>query len=63
MRDMRDPQDIYRMTQHEDLDLWDSCYVLRVPGGWIYRVEFRDHDGRLYLNSTFVPYSDEFSPF
>lgn len=46
---------IYDLELHEEIQLLDSQFVKRVPGGWVYSY-FSD------LNvSVFVPYNEEFN--
>ena len=52
-------KDMYKMKLNEEICIYTGgnnscCYVLRVPGGWIYR-----SDGR---SPVFVPYHNEFLP-
>jgi len=47
-----DGKTIYDLGLHETLAL-DMFSVTRVPGGWIYRVAYKD-------TLVFVPYSNEF---
>lgn len=43
--------DIYKLELHERLYIDNSCFMVRVPGGWIY----------VFDNcKVFVPYNNEF---
>ena len=47
--------DIYSMKIHEQIEIereYDTLFITRVPGGWIYQIGSSDH-------GTFVPYSNE----
>lgn len=46
---------IYDLSLHEELDRGRGNYVLRVPGGWIYKTV----SAETRVN-TFVPYNNEF---
>ena len=53
--------DIYKMDLHDDVTLWGTADVVRVPGGWIYRFD-TEAEGGWRQSCVFVPYSDEFNP-
>ena len=54
---------LHEMELHEKLHLAGNGYdeIMRVPGGWLYRV-YVDKGGpdNYEISQTFVPYSDEF---
>lgn len=47
---------MYKMQLHEILQIDQYMSIMRVPGGWLYRIGYGKE-----FKSTFVPYSDEFS--
>lgn len=53
-------QQIYSMTLHDELELWQGLEVLRVPGGWIYKEWRENGTGGVDMCTTFVPYHNEF---
>jgi len=49
-----DGKTIYNLELHETLTDENTAYcITRVPGGWIYRVKYKDA-------LIFVPYNNEF---
>lgn len=51
----------YSLEMHEKRDFNTQWTVFRVPWGWIYQEQFYcDENKTLAINSTFVPYSEEF---
>lgn len=48
---------IYNLELHECLSVSDDCIVgvMRVPGGWIYEVNFTSSSGVENTNHVFVP--------
>lgn len=51
--------DIYGMRLHVSKDISPYINVIRVPGGWIYRVLEPTLTGKAAVSATFVPWSDE----
>lgn len=56
-----DKLSIYKLDLFESLTLHSnfrhSILITRVPGGWIYQKEIRDH-----LSLVFIPFDTEFMP-
>jgi len=61
---MNDSKLIYDMELHEEVEVTTSLYILRVPGGWMYKQYHSslsvDVGAYSLLSMTFVPYSEEF---
>lgn len=51
---------IYEMDLHDEIQLWQGFYVVRVPGGWIYRNDTEQVGGHYASATTFVPFNTEF---
>ena len=61
---MHDSKLIYNMELHEEVSVSSSLYILRVPGGWMYK-QYQSELGTdvgaySLLSMTFVPFSEEF---
>ncbi len=54
-------EELYSMKLHDEKELWSNLYVMRVPGGWIYRQDTEQAGGHWMTSATFVPFSDEFN--
>ena len=55
--------ELYNIDLHNTLEPNISDYdirILRVPGGWIYNQFVENGTGGYNMNSTFVPYNNEF---
>jgi len=48
-------KDMYTLKLNEKMDIGNSTYVRRVPGGWIYTKTFFSES----VHQIFVPYSDK----
>jgi len=48
-------ENLYNMDLHEDIELWQGCRVIRVPGGWLYRFDNEQADGHWTTSTAFVP--------
>ena len=59
-------QALYSLKLHEIIEIKESktpnrtTYVMRVPGGWLYRTT-RLTSSSVIMTETFVAYSDEFN--
>jgi hypothetical protein len=54
-----DYKDIYKLNLHESTWICaDGSSVIRVPGGWIYRLW--DYEARVTRDPVFVPFNNEF---
>lgn len=51
---------IYDLELNETLKVDGNCYYQRVPGGWVLTSYEYDYDNSPIMNSTFIPYNDEF---
>lgn len=47
---------IFSMEMHEEIELREGCFVMSVPGGWIYRFEKNKLSGHVASSAVFVPY-------
>ena len=56
-------KELYNMELHEEIEITELCYVMRVIGGWIYKFYyFTDKENELELNllsTTFVPWNNQ----
>lgn len=52
-------KELYEMKLHEEKELGEWSYVVRVPGGWIYQTTNDDYD---VLSQVFIPWHNEFQP-
>ena len=54
---------LYNMELHEEIEITELCYVVRVIGGWIYKFyNFNDVINQLELeliSTTFVQWNNE----
>jgi len=52
---------IYDLKLHESIYVCEkpSILVVRVPGGWIYNIQYPIEEG--HDTSVFIPYDDEFT--
>ncbi len=51
---------LYNMDLHDELEIWKGMYVIRVPGGWIYRNDMEQAGGTWQDSSVFVPFDNEY---
>ena len=51
-----DSRAVYGMRLHEGRDVAEGVHVLRVPGGWLYKLWLEEVE----QPPVFVPYSQEF---
>ena len=56
-------KELYNMELHEEIEVTELCYVVRVIGGWIYKFyKFEDSVNGLVLilvSTTFVPWNNQ----
>jgi len=52
-------EELYEMELHEEKQVTLGLYVIRVPGGWIYRSEASNNDNWT-ISTTFIPFNNEF---
>ena len=56
-------KELYNMELHEEIEVTELCYVVRVIGGWIYKFyKFEDNVNGLELilvSTTFVPWDNQ----
>lgn len=56
-------KELYNMELHEEIEVTELCYVVRVIGGWIYKFyKFEDSVNGLVLilvSTSFVPYDNQ----
>lgn len=56
-------KELYEMELHEEIEVTELCYVVRVIGGWIYKFyKFEDSVNGLVLilvSTSFVPYDNQ----
>ena len=48
--------DIFSMKLYDEIELREGCFVMSVPGGWIYRFEKNKLSGHVASSAVFVPY-------
>jgi hypothetical protein len=54
---MKDKKTIYELKLHESMSIDEDLWVLRVPGGWVYRFY---EESRNKTERIFVPFDCEF---
>ena len=52
--------DLYEMELHDELQVCDTVWATRVPGGWVYTTIAENGTGGLDSTSCFVPFDNEF---
>ena len=71
---MAEEKNIYNLKLHEEMHFENGRFVMRVPGGWIYKfynantiafpdskkIQTHTHKIDSHYENVFVPYNDEF---
>lgn len=59
-KELEEAQKIYDLKLHEECCLSMGTSIVRVPGGWIYRIYGSPDTGD--VTAVFVPFDNEFQP-
>jgi hypothetical protein len=54
---------LHELELHEELEITETCYAMRVIGGWIYKhytsKDDEEHEYYELVTTTFVPWNNE----
>jgi hypothetical protein len=67
LKENLDAKSMYNLELHEEFEINEACYAMRVIGGWLYKFYTRhedEHGNEFYriASSTFVPFNNEMMP-